>query len=159
MRKYLPKSAALAALRLFTIVFCLGVSLAARIYLYSFNILMLILIAVFWTAGVFLAFVYLPVLFSRTVIYISKTEIALHSGVIFRRRELMRMSAVQYVTRVSLPFSRALGFNFLVVRGLGGSIILPFLRYEDCQEILLTLHSKISEDGAVPPDGDAGKEE
>ena len=66
---------------------------------------------------------------------------------------------MQYVTRVSLPFSRALGFNFLVVRGLGGSIILPFLRYEDCQEILLTLHSKISEDGAVPPDGDAGKEE
>ena len=90
-------------------------------------------------------FIVLPSYFRRTVIYISDAEITIHTGIFFYKREFMKMSAVQYVTRISLPLSSFSGFNFILIRGLGGTIILPFLRTTDCDDITNLLHAKITE--------------
>ena len=56
----------------------------------------------------------------------------------------MKLPAVQYVTKVSLPLSSLSGFNFIAVHALGGTMILPFLNSVDCDEILSALRLEIS---------------
>ena len=142
MRKYLPKSTALTIIKLAILAL---ITIGIRIYLVSFRILMIVLICLFWTLGVLFGFIVLPSYFRRTVIYISDAEITIHTGIFFYKREFMKMSAVQYVTRISLPLSSFSGFNFILIRGLGGTIILPFLRTTDCDDITNLLHAKITE--------------
>lgn len=145
MRKYLPKSTALTIIKLTILALCAVLTIGIRIYLVSFRILMIVLICLFWALGVLFGFIILPSYFRRTVIYISGAEISLHTGIFFYKREFMKMSAVQYVTRISLPLSGFSGFNFILIRGLGGTIILPFLRTTDCDDITNLLHAKITE--------------
>lgn len=145
MRKYVPKKTALTIIKLGIISLCVLLTVAAKIYLSSFRILMIVLICLFWSIGILFAFLILPGYFHRTVIYTSGTEISIHTGMIFKRREFMKMSAVQYVTKLSFPLSGFSGFNFILVRGLGGTIILPFLRITDCDDIINLIHAKITD--------------
>ena len=145
MRKYRPKTTALLIINIAVILLCTGLTVVTRIYLVSFRILMILLIALFWAAAVLFCCVLLPLYFRRTVVYVSGIELCLHTGIFFWRREYMRMSAVQYVTSVSLPLSGFSGFNFIFVRGLGGTLVLPFLRSADCDDIINLIHIKITE--------------
>lgn len=145
MRKYIPKGTALTIISLCIILLCIVVTIAARVYLSSFRILMIVLICLFWGLGILFAFIIIPGYFHRTVIYTSGTEISLHTGIFFKKREFMKMSAVQYVTRLSFPLGKLSGFNFIMVRGLGGTIVLPFLRSCDCDDIINLIHAKISD--------------
>lgn len=145
MRKYQPKHSALTIIDVFIIALLLALTLLARVYLSSFRILMISLVCLFWSVGFAFGFFLLPAYFRRTVMYVSGSEISVHTGLIFLRREHMRMSAVQYVTKVSFPFGSVTGFNFVLVRGLGGTVILPFLRASDCDDIINLLHLKITE--------------
>lgn len=145
MRKYIPKSTALTIIRLGIIAICILLTAAAKIYLSSFRILMIVLICLFWGVGVLFAFLIFPGYFHRTVVYTSGTEISIHTGMFFKKREFMKMSAVQYVTKLSFPLSSFSGFNFIMVRGLGGTIVLPFLRITDCDDIINLIHAKITD--------------
>lgn len=147
MRKYRPKSTALTIIKLLTISICLVLTAVARFYPAPtpVRILMTVLACIFWAVGIIMAFLILPAFFRRTVIYVSGAEICLHTGMIFLKREIMKMSAVQYVTKLTFPLSGFSGFNFVIVRGLGGTIILPFLRLNDANEIIDLLHAKITE--------------
>lgn len=148
MRKYLPKNTALTIIRLAIITLCAVLTVAARVYLSSFRILMIVLICLFWGIGLLFAFLIFPGYFHRTVTYISGTEISLHTGMFFKKREFMKMSAVQYVTKLSFPLSGFSGFNFIMVRGLGGTIVLPFMRSIDCEDIINLIHAKITDRSA-----------
>ena len=144
MRKYTMKPAALYIMCAALFVFAALATILCRVYLYSFEILMYSLIVIFWVSAILFGLILLPMYFRRTVIYISPTEITVHSGLFTLRRDHMKMSAVQYVTSVSVPLSAFSGFNFIAVKALGGSVILPFLRSSDCEEILNSLHLEIS---------------
>lgn len=148
MRKYIPKGTALTIIKLGIILLCIAVTIAARVYLSSFRILMIVLICLFWGVGILFAFIIFPGYFHRTVIYTSGTEISIHTGIFFKKREFMKMSAVQYVTRLTFPLGSLSGFNFIMVRGLGGTIVLPFLRSGDCEDIINLIHAKISDRSA-----------
>lgn len=144
MRKYTLKPAALYIMSGALFILAALVTLLAVQYLVSVKILMYSVIALFCAIAVLLGLILLPMYFRRTVIYISPYEITVHSGLIFLRRDHMKMSAVQYVTRVSLPLSGFSGFNFVILRALGGSIVLPFLNSVDADEIVETVHLEIS---------------
>ncbi len=145
MRKFLPKRSALIIIDILILLLCGGVTAAALIYLSSFKILMWIIIGLFWGLGVLFGAILLPMYFRRTVIYLSKTELSLHSGLLWLIREHMRLSAVQYVTKIDFPLGQRLGFVFVTAHGLGGSIIMPFLSYNDAEEILNALRLAINE--------------
>lgn len=139
MRKYTLNRTALYLMSAALLIVSAAATLLARKYLASFQIFMYSLIGLFWTAAVLVGIVLLPLFFKRTVICISSAEITVHTGLFFLRRDYMKMSAVQYVTRISLPLSGITGFNFIVIRALGGSLLLPFLNVSDCEEILAAL--------------------
>ena len=147
MRKYTFKPSALYIMSVAMFLTAgLGAVLAWR-YLSSFEILMFVLIGLFAAAAVLFGLILLPMYFRRTVIYISTSEITVHTGLIYLKREHMKMSAVQYVTEISMPLGKLTGFNFVILRALGGSLILPFLDAKDCEEILTAVHTEISERG------------
>lgn len=135
MRKYTLKPAALYAIDAVIFIIAALLSALSWYYLTSIKILMYVLIALFSGLAVIFGIFLLPIYFRRTVIYLSAEDITVHSGVIFYRREQMKISAAQYLTRFTMPFGSVFGFNFLVIHGLGGSLVLPFLREKDCREI------------------------
>lgn len=145
MRKYQPKGSTLTIIGAANLIILALLTVVIRLYLSPFRILMIVLILIFWGAGIIFGFILLPAYFHRTFMYVSGAEITVHTGVLFLRREHMRMSAVQYVTKISLPLAKYTGFNFVLVRGLGGTIVLPFLRSGDCDDIMNLLHIKITE--------------
>lgn len=144
MRKYRLKTSALYIICAGIFVVTSAAVLLVRHYLMPFKIIMYTLIALFCAAAVLTGFILLPLYFRRTVIYLSPVEITVHTGLWFYRRDHMRLSAVQYVTKISLPLSSLTGFNFIAVRALGGTLLLPFLNSHDCDEIVNALHLEIS---------------
>ena len=145
MRKFVPKRSALIIIDILIFLLCTAITFAAVTYLSSFKIFMWIGLCLFWGLGLVFGAVLLPFYFKRTVIYLSATELSLHSGLLWLSREHMRLSAVQYITKIDFPLGRRLGFVFITARGLGGSIIMPFLSYNDAEEIFNSLKIAINE--------------
>ena len=112
-------------------------------YLYAFPLLMRILIAFLAAVYVLVGIVWLPLYFSRTCYIVSSQEVIRSAGFFLRVRQLMKISAIQYATLVTTPFSRVTGLNFVVVNALGGNLLLLFLSRQDAEEILRTLTSSI----------------
>ena len=135
MRKFTLKPAALYIITGMLALILGGGCVLSWLYLSSMEILMYVLIAIFIAIWFILGFLLLPMYFRRTVIFLSPTEITLHTGIIFLRRSQIKLSSAQYVTRISAPLSGFSGFNFLVIHALGGSLILPFLSISDCDEL------------------------
>lgn len=133
-------------------IICCAMFLAAGLasglawrYLGSLKILMYSLVGICFGAAVLFGLILLPMYFRRTVIYISQSEITVHTGLVFLKREHMKMSAVQYVTQISMPLSSLSGFNFVILRALGGNLVLPFLRTAECEEIMAAVDLVIKE--------------
>ncbi|MBQ8623236.1 MAG: hypothetical protein IJ424_02515 [Oscillospiraceae bacterium] len=143
MRKFTPKLAALLTLRISVLILTVAATVLIYVYLSPFKTVMYILIALFWAVALAFVLILLPAYFRRTVMYLSPTELSLHTGMIFLTREHMRVSAVQYISMITLPFSSITGFNFLAVHGLGGTMILPFLSSEDALTLADSLQLEI----------------
>lgn len=143
MRKFVPKPAALLTLRILILIVTLAATVLVYVYLSSFKTLMTIVICVLWALAIIFALILLPIYFRRTVMYISATELSIHTGLIFLRRSHMRVNAVQYISLITLPFSKLTGFNFLTVHGLGGALVLPFLSTDDAKAIADALSLEI----------------
>lgn len=143
MRKYTPKTAAKTVIQLLVLAVALIATVAAKIYLSSYRILMITLVALFWVAAVIFAGIMLPVYFRRTVVYVSEAEISVHSGIVFLRREHMKADSMQYFSYVKTPLSNITGFNFITVHALGATVLLPFLSKKDAEEIAALFNAKI----------------
>ncbi|MBP1559760.1 MAG: PH domain-containing protein [Oscillospiraceae bacterium] len=87
------------------------------------------------TAYVVFLLIILP-LWYRSVSYtVSPEGIVLRSGVFFKNTRYVKMSAVQYTTTVSMPFSKYTSFNFLLINAYGGRLLFCFLSSSDLEEI------------------------
>ena len=145
MRKCQPKGAPLVIIDLALLFSCHALPGFRGFYLVAFENLMMPVIGLFCITAVLFGSILLPAYFRRTVMYVSGAEISIHPGLFFYRRECMKIAAVQYVTTISFPLSRFSGFNFILVRGLGGTLVLPFLKRDDCEDISNFIHLKITE--------------
>lgn len=143
MRKYTPKPAAKAFIQILIFIVSVILTALAVSYLSSYRIVMISLVALFWVAAIIFGGILLPMYFRRTVIYLSATEISVHSGFFFVWREHMKMDSVQYFSYVKTPLSNITGFNFISVHALGATLILPFLSKRDAEDIAMQLSEKI----------------
>lgn len=143
MKKYTMKP---SALWIICIVIALATAAASYLvwrYLSAYEILMFVLIAIFIFLGFLFGFWLLPAYFRRTVICLAEGEITIHTGIIFLRRAQVKLRSAQYVTRIASPLAKYSGFNFLAIHALGGNLLLPFLRQEDCDELEKALSEAI----------------
>jgi len=139
VKKYYPSKNSLYILKVILLLLTIVFSFLAKVYLSAYPILMFTAIILFCALFVIIGAFWLPLYFSKTVYYISDFEISKQSGVLFEKKQLMKVKSVQYYTRLLTPLSKFTGFNFLKMNALGGSILLWFLNKDDANEIADTL--------------------
>ncbi|MDE6591641.1 MAG: PH domain-containing protein [Oscillospiraceae bacterium] len=83
----------------------------------------------------------LPMWYKSFKYVVNEKEIVSCSGIFSRTFRIMKLSAVQHVSRISLPFSRITCFNFVSVNALGGRLVFMFLSEKDCAEIMKMFRS------------------
>ncbi len=135
MRKYQPKKAALIVIDVAIVVIAALLTALVVGYLSHHKIIMTLLLCLFWLAAILFAAILLPAYFSRTVIYISPTDISMKTGIVYQKRHHMKASAVQYVSTITTFMSKYTGLNFVILRAMGGTMVLPFLGVDDVREI------------------------
>lgn len=135
MKKYYSDNKGLGVLSVLFLFLATGLIIASVIFLSFLPILMYIAIGVFAVAYFIVALLWLPAFFKNMSFDISPNEIVCNTGAFFRNKRLMKMSAMQYYTAVSTPFSEITGINFVILNALGGNIVLMFLSKEDLTEI------------------------
>ncbi|MCD8344373.1 MAG: PH domain-containing protein [Oscillospiraceae bacterium] len=135
MRKYQPKHAALIVIDVAIVLLTIILTCFTVGYLSNHKIIMTLLLCLFWLAAILFAAILLPGYFSRTVIYISPSEISMKTGIIYVKRHQMKTSAIQYVSTITAFMSKYTGLNFVILRAMGGTMVLPFLGVEDLREI------------------------
>ncbi len=146
MKKYYPFRETLDLLLVISFVGSILLSSLARIFLSPFPIIMWTAFALFWVGFFLIPLIVLPFYFSRSFFEISPEEITKQTGVIFQSRQIMKMSSIQYLTRIKTPFSKFTGFNFLGIHALGGHLTLMYLSLSDIDEITDFINSCIKGD-------------
>lgn len=139
MKKYHPSKISLIILKVILLLLTIIFSFLAKVYLSAYPILMFTAIILFCALFVIFGIFWLPLYFSKTIYYISDFEISKQSGVLFEKKQLMKVKSVQYYTRLLTPLSKFTGLNFIKMNALGGSILLWFLHKDDANEIADTL--------------------
>lgn len=79
--------------------------------------------------------IYLPILYNSINYFIGKNDISSVSGVFFKTKRYMKMTSIQYVTKITTPLSKYTGLNFLVISAHGGRMVFTFLSKSDVEEI------------------------
>lgn len=109
-------------------------------------ILMWALICLFIAGFIFFGLIWLPLLFTRTYFCVSNFQIICNTGFFIRKKQIMKMNAVQYATIITTPFSKITGINFLIANALGGNILLTLISKNDAEEILRIITDSINTD-------------
>ncbi len=165
MKKYYADRKSLKFLRVFTFLLIICIIIALKYLLYFLEakypdyfalakvtvpeIIVWIFAALLVTAYVVFLLIILP-LWYRSVSYtLSSDEIIIRSGVFMNTATYVKMSAVQYITTVSLPFSRYTSFNFLLINAYGGQLAMMFLSRSDMEDIYKKVQSYLSSRGGL----------
>ena len=83
------------------------------------------------------------VITSYSIHYTKLYDVIKYSGFFIKSQQYMKVSSVQYVTKLFTPFSKYTGFNFLKLNALGGDIVLLFLTKADAEAISSVIFSSI----------------
>ncbi|MGN0605622.1 MAG: PH domain-containing protein [Oscillospiraceae bacterium] len=141
MKRYLADRNSLNIIRLIILALMITLILLAHYYLIFLPWLMWIIITLCAVCGIFFASVYLPLFYRSAGYYISSEQIIKKTGVFIKNNQHMKMSAVQYATFITTPFSKFTGFNFIVFHAFGGNLVLMFLSRSDINSINALWHS------------------
>lgn len=89
-------------------------------------------------AAVYVVFIVILLpMWYKTIRYTVKDgEIIARSGLFSRTYRIMKLSAVQHASKLSLPLSDITCFNFISLNAMGGSMIMMFLSEKDCIQIM-----------------------
>ncbi len=106
-------------------------------------------IIVFIIAYVLFLVIILP-LWLATLSYIIYTdEIEVRYGLWSKNRKYMKLSAIQYTTKVSFPLSKFTCLNFVFLHALGGRLSLMFLNDRDAEKIVKKIDNYILSRGGL----------
>ena len=89
-------------------------------------------------AAVYVVFIVILLpMWYKTIRYTVKDgEIIARSGLFSRTYRIMKLSAVQHASKISMPLSKITCFNFISLNAMGGSMIMMFLSENDCARIM-----------------------
>lgn len=85
----------------------------------------------------------LPLWYNNARYYVTDKDIIARTGVLVKNVQYMKLSAVQYTTKISAPLGRHTGFNFIMFNGYGGRMMFIFLSQKDADEITKTVRRSI----------------
>lgn len=150
MKKYYVDRRSLNILRVlaFILLFVIGIALKYVLYIaemkfpeYFVSGINAVEIVIWCIAGIF-ALIYilyiliiLPLWYNNARYYVTDRDVIARTGVLVKNKQYMKLSAIQYTTRISAPLGRKSGFNFIIFNGYGGRLIFTFLSKSDADEI------------------------
>lgn len=107
--------------------------------------------------------IFLPLWYNNARYFVTDKDIIARTGVLVKNVQYMKLSAIQYTTKISAPFARHSGFNFIVFNGFGGRMMFTFLSQSDADEITKIVRINIEKRGSAKDENDSesslGKEE
>lgn len=132
----------------FILLFVIGIALKYVLYIaemkfpeYFVSGINAVEIVIWCIAGIF-ALIYilyiliiLPLWYNNARYYVTDRDVIARTGVLVKNKQYMKLSAIQYTTRISAPLGRKSGFNFIIFNGYGGRLIFTFLSKSDADEI------------------------
>lgn len=165
MKKYYADKRSLNILRVITFILLIVINICLKYLLYMLEmrypeyfaqakstipeiIIWGIMIAVIIIYVLYIL-IYLPVLYNSINYYVGKNDIASISGVLFKSKRYMKMSSIQYVTKITTPLSKYTGLNFIVISAHGGRMAFTFLSKSDADEITSYIMNCIRENQKV----------
>lgn len=102
------------------------------------------LMIVFAAIYVIFIVILLPMWYKTIRYVITDKQITASSGLFSHTSRIMKISAVQHASLISLPLAKITCFNFISVNALGGQLMMMFLSEKDCREILDRLSADFS---------------
>ncbi len=107
--------------------------------------------------------IFLPLWYNNARYFVTDKDIIARTGVLVKNVQYMKLSAIQYTTKISAPFARHSGFNFIVFNGYGGRMMFIFLSQSDADEITKFVRINIKKRESAKAENDSesllGKEE
>ena len=135
MKHIKPNVTALYFLQIFLAIVAFGISLLCVIYLRRFKLLMYIIVGVVCALAFLMDFILMPLYFSRTSYTLDKNSISKKGGLLFTKKQTMKLSSVQYYTSIKTPLSSFTSLNFVIIHALGGVVILHYLSNTDIKDV------------------------
>lgn len=179
MKKYYADRNSLNILRVLSLILLIVIGIALKYVLYILRerypeyfaiekntvaeIIIWSVMALFAVIYVAYILIFLPLWYNNARYFVTDKDIIARTGVLVKNMQYMKLSAVQYTTKISAPFARHSGFNFIVFNGYGGRMMFTFLSQSDADEITKFVRINIEKRGSVQSENDSesslGKEE
>ena len=179
MKKYYADRNSLNILRVLSLLLLIVIGIALKYILYILQerypeyfaiekntvaeIIIWSVMALFAIIYVVYILIFLPLWYNNARYFVTDKDIIARTGVLVRNVQYMKLSAVQYTTKISAPNARHSGFNFIVFNGYGGRMMLTFLSQSDADEITKYVRLNIEKRESVKTENDSeislGKEE
>ncbi|MGN0552991.1 MAG: PH domain-containing protein [Oscillospiraceae bacterium] len=175
MKKYYADRNSLNILRVLTLILLIVIGIALKYALYILekqypdyfaiegNTVAELII---WSLMILFAAIYivyiliiLPLWYNNARYYVTDKDIIARTGVLVKNVQYMKLSAVQYTTKISAPLGRRSGFNFIIFNGYGGRLIFTFLSQKDSEEIVKIVRQNIVKREAEMKGAPFGKRE
>lgn len=151
MKRYYADKRSLNILRVLTFVILIVIIIALKYLLYILEIkypeyfaqakstvpeiVVWTIMIVFAAVYVLYILIYLPILYNSIKYYVGKNDISAVSGVFMKSKRYMKMSSIQYVTKITTPLSKYTSLNFIIISAHGGRMLFTFLSKSDADEI------------------------
>lgn len=151
MKKYYADRNSLNILRIISLILLIVIGIVLKYVLYilkerypeyfsiekntAAEIIIWSLMALFAIIYVVYILIFLPLWYNNARYFVTDKDIIARTGVLVKNVQYMKLSAVQYTTKISAPFARHSGFNFIVFNGYGGRMMFTFLSQSDADEI------------------------
>lgn len=161
MKKYYADRTSLNILRVIAFVLLIVIGIALKYVLYIAEMkfpeyfgsgVNAVEIIVWSIAGVF-AMIYimyiliiLPLWYNNARYYVTDRDVIAQTGVLVKNKHYMKLSAIQYTTRIAAPLGRKCGFNFIIFNGYGGRLMFTFLSKKDADEIIRLIQKNAAAD-------------
>lgn len=146
MKEYYADKACLKVIRLFVLALTFLLILGTAYFFSFIPIFMIITCMVFFLAGFFTAFIYLPLHFKKIKYYVSDEKIIKISGFYFTKTQTISLGKIQYTVTLSAPFFKLCGLNFIFLYACGGVMPIMFLNERDFSEIRCNLMKCLEEE-------------
>lgn len=179
MKKYYADRNSLNILRVLSLILLVVIGIALKYVLYILRerypeyfaiekntvaeIIIWSVMALFAVIYVTYILIFLPLWYNNARYFVTDKDIIARTGVLVKNVQYMKLSAIQYTTKISAPFARHSGFNFIVFNGYGGRMMFTFLSQSDADEITKFVRINIEKRGSVKSENDSesllGKEE
>ncbi|MGN1411272.1 MAG: hypothetical protein ACI4WH_02020 [Oscillospiraceae bacterium] len=144
MKKYQADKNCMIFLRIIIILVMVILDILVYVYLQKYSIIMYISMGIISVIGVFFASVYIPLYFKNVSFTVSEEFLSKESGFFIKTNQTMKVSSIQYMTRIYIPLFRYIGFNFIIFNALGGYMIFTFLNKDNSTEIYENINQLIS---------------